>query len=88
MTRESFHSSIVNYLAKRAALPADWSCASTDNLFDLGVLESFDLPNLVLHIERTLGRDADLMSQRVEVFYTLDSMYEAFVTPVEVGCAP
>ncbi len=86
MTRDAFHSHIVSYLAARAALPKGWSRSSSDNLFDLGILESFDLPDLVAHIERVLGRPADLTSHRIETFYTLDSMYEAFVARTKESC--
>jgi hypothetical protein len=92
MTPQSFRDNIIGYLRHQASLPPDWSCQGGDNLFDLGVLESFDLPALVAHIERLLDRPADLSSRQIEVFYTLDSMYEAFVAAQEkekeAACAP
>ncbi|MGE6761923.1 hypothetical protein D7X96_24325 [Corallococcus interemptor] len=88
MTREEFQSNIIQYLATQASLPEGWTCGPKDNLFDLGVLESFDLPRLVAHIERMLDSRADLKSRRSEVFFTLDSMYDAFVGSKEGACAP
>ncbi|NOK15688.1 hypothetical protein [Corallococcus carmarthensis] len=89
MTREEFQANIIQYLATQASLPEGWSCGPKENLFDLGVLESFDLPRLVAHIERMLDRRADLKSRRSEVFFTLDTMYEAFVGASKEGsCAP
>ncbi|KYF91087.1 hypothetical protein BE20_36945 [Sorangium cellulosum] len=88
MTREAFYENIIRYIAHQAALPPGWSCQSSDNLFDLGVLESFDLPGLVAHIERMLDKRADLAARQIEVFYTIDSMYEAFVDAKGASCAP
>ncbi len=88
MTREAFHEKILAYLRSYANLPDEWLCDSSENLFDLGVLESFDLPFLVEHIEKLLDGHIDLGVQRIEVFYTLDSIYEAFVAKSEASCAP
>lgn len=49
-----------------------------DNLFNKGVLESFNIPKLVLFIEEMRGLPIELQGVNIEAFFTMNSIYEYF----------
>lgn len=57
------------------------------NLFDLGLLESFKLPQLVAFLTDELRLDVDLTQVGMESFYTIDVMYSSFAAPTR-GAEP
>jgi hypothetical protein len=79
VNRNEFRSKLHEYLIAKGNLPAEWECGDEDNLFDRGVVESFDLPGLVDFLEGLTGTRLDLMDRKIEVFYSMGSMYDAFI---------
>lgn len=79
MNLDDFRSKLHGYLITKGNLPADWECGDDDNLFDRGVVESFDLPGLVDFLEALTGTRLDLVDRKIEVFYSVSSMYGAFI---------
>ena len=79
MTLDDFRSRLHGYLIANGKLPAGEACGDDDNLFDRGVVESFDLPALVEFLEGLTGKHLDLVDRKIEVFYSVSSMYGAFI---------
>ncbi len=79
MKRDEFRSLLAEYLRTSGRLAGQWSYDDNDDLFEIGLLESFDLPNLVDFLQGVSQSPLDLGAHRIEVFATVDSMYQAFV---------
>ncbi|MEU3523137.1 hypothetical protein AB0E62_04595 [Streptomyces sp. NPDC038707] len=58
-----------------------------DNLFDIGVLDSFSVIKLIALIESLAGRPIDLEQATIETFATTDLIYGTFVGPARPGGA-
>ena len=48
-----------------------------DNLFDLGLVNSFSMVRLLVHIEELLGVQVDVTQHEPESFFTLRGMYDS-----------
>jgi acyl carrier protein len=53
--------------------------SADDNLFARGVLESFNIPVLIGYLEELSGGDINLEKASLESFFTINSMYDAFL---------
>lgn len=86
MERNQFYSKVISYLEERSDLPSGWDWNDSVNLFDVGILESFDLPDLVQQIEGITGTVVPLSGLKIEHFYTLKTMYDTIVGKIELSC--
>jgi acyl carrier protein len=79
MTLPEFHAAVVGFFRDSggAQLPADLD--ETSNLFDLGLLDSLRLAELVIFVEELLQRSIPLEDLDVRVFHTTAGMYGALV---------
>ena len=59
----------------------DLALRPADNLFDVGVLSSLHIPALIVFLEGLLDRELPLETTPLTAFYSISSMYEAFVEP-------
>ena len=50
-----------------------------DNLFDLGVLDSFTVVRVIVFLEELTGSPIDLGQADIESFSTIDRIYQTFV---------
>lgn len=58
-----------------------------DNLFDIGVLDSFSVIKLIALIENLVGRPIDLEQATIETFATTNLIYGTFVGPEQTSSA-
>lgn len=86
MDKKIFYSQLISYLSERTELPNDWTWEERVNLFDAGILESFDLPDFVQKIEEITGKEIQSPGLKIEQFFTLLSIYETFVREVKLSC--
>ncbi|SIT19405.1 hypothetical protein SAMN05421686_11618 [Thalassolituus maritimus] len=86
MERKEFYSKVIAYLNDRTDVPSDWAWGDTDNLFDVGIIESFDLPDLVNKIEEITGNEIQVSGLKVEHFYTLQTMYDSILRDMRLSC--
>ncbi|GIJ24270.1 acyl carrier protein [Micromonospora lutea] len=80
MEREQFYREVVGFLTRTAsdagttAPPADID--PDDNLFDLGLVNSFSMIRMIVFVEETTGVAVDLADHELETFYTLRGLYD------------
>ena len=80
MDRPSFYARMRDHLAEeaggagRAVSPA--SIGEHDNLFDIGLVNSFSLVKLLIQVEEVLGVEVDVTRHDPETFFSLAGMYD------------
>jgi len=84
MTRDEFYQHLKNHLRTLPNAVEDFEWSNTDNLFDLGLLESFDLPQLVHFLEELLGRRVELRGRTIDSFQSMAAIYQTFVVSDEL----
>lgn len=78
--RPSFYARMRDHLAEeaggagRAVSPA--SIGEHDNLFDIGLVNSFSLVKLLIQVEEVLGVEVDVTRHDPETFFSLAGMYD------------
>jgi hypothetical protein len=77
VTKERFEQLFVEFLREYNSDPS-LSVSSQENLFNLGLLDSFGLVGLVDHLERALAC-SKIPQGGLEVFFTIDRAYDAYV---------
>ena len=50
-----------------------------DNLFDAGVLDSFNVVKVIVFLENLVGQPVDLQGATIDSFATLNDIYNNFV---------
>lgn len=84
MTRERFEQAFLEFLRKRNEAPA-LSVSAADNLFHLGLLDSFAIPHLITHLECALGTQLDLERGGLETFFSIERAFRAYSSDVHAG---
>lgn len=77
LNKETVFIIIRNYIIEEASLDQEWTCSESENLFDLGVLRSFDIPSLIELLERKLNLDIDIEGLDMGDFMTLDNIFNS-----------
>ena len=80
MSRDEFFSQLTGFFEKDSKFKGlAGELSPDDNLFARGVLESFNIPVLIGYLEELSGGDINLESASLESFFTINSMYDAFL---------
>ena len=83
MERDEFYDDLRSYIlesAPRRAVPAEVTGIDEDaNLFDLGLVNSFSMMGLLVHIEELIGVSIDVTQHEPDTFFTLRGMYDNLV---------
>lgn len=77
--RNNFYKRIESYFLERTDVPSRFEWNDEVNLFDAGILESFDIPDLIMKIEEISGIEVELSNTNLDSFYTLRSIYDIFI---------
>jgi acyl carrier protein len=77
-TRAQLRRSILEFLAtaNRHQEIDPWSVTDDDNLFDLGLVDSLTLAELLVTVERLSGLELDLLIVEPETFFTLRGLLD------------
>jgi acyl carrier protein len=79
MEREHFYKTMREFIAELAAErtgePVTTAIGEDDNLFDLGLINSFSIIQMIVFIEELTGTSIDLSAHELETFYTLRGIY-------------
>jgi acyl carrier protein len=77
-SRERLRRSILDFLASANRNPEvdPRSIADDDNLFDLGLVDSLTLAELLVTVERLSGVELDLLTVEPETFFTLRGLLD------------
>lgn len=59
---------------------------ATDDLWDLGVLDSLNIIRFLLFVEDWIGRDINIEDGAIDSFRSLDRVYAAHVLPEPAQC--
>jgi acyl carrier protein len=83
MERSEFYDSLRAFV-RRSAEERSVDVPVTDidedaNLFDLGLVNSFSMVALLMHVEELLGGHIDVAEHEPETFFTLRGMYDSLV---------
>ena len=81
-TSEQFRTAFLEFLRERNRDPA-LEVDPDDNLFNRGLLDSFALPQLLVHLERRLGGGLGRQRGGVEAFFTINRALEVYVPAAE-----
>lgn len=54
---------------------------SDDNLFNLGLVDSFRLPRIIRFLEEITEEEIPVENATIEAFYTLNTIYDTFLQP-------
>lgn len=80
LSRDEFFAQLTAFFGHSLKFKFDGTpLSSQDNLFTRGVLESFNIPVLIGFLEEITGAEINLERASLESFFTIDSMYDAFV---------
>ncbi|MFT4034275.1 MAG: hypothetical protein QM679_01720 [Patulibacter sp.] len=80
--RDAFYRAICEYLksANRDVAPElIEGIDPTDNLWDLGFLDSFGMVKLLTFLEEFVGREIVLSPDSIRTFHTIERMYDGHV---------
>lgn len=75
--REQFRRAFLEFLRERNEDPA-LEVDPDDNLFNRGLLDSFALPQLLVHLERRLGAVFGRQRGGVEAFFSINRAFESY----------
>jgi hypothetical protein len=78
MEREAFEAAFLEFLREKHGDPT-LTVSAHENLFNLGLLDSFALPQLIAYLEGALGRPLGLGRGGLEVFFSIDRAFRACV---------
>jgi len=85
MTEDEFYTNMSRFLAEKweesTGEALTRPIAPNDNLFDLGLVDSFTMIRMIVHVEGLTGHPIDLADHDLETFYTLRGLYTATVKP-------
>jgi hypothetical protein len=82
MSKEAFVHELRKFIQQQDPVGAS-EIPTNENLFDLGLLESFKLPTLVSFLTDNLNLNVDLSDVSMESLYTIDQMYTSFAQPAQ-----
>lgn len=74
-----FGSVVLSFLRERNKSP-ELTVDPEQNLFDSGLMDSFDLPRLILHVESELNARLLVGEDGIEGFYTIEKAFALFVS--------
>jgi hypothetical protein len=80
MDRPTFYASLTEFIRELHPDEPVGDISPTLNLFNAGLIESFFLPQLVQRVEQVLSHPLNLRRLTMECFYTMERMYDSFVT--------
>lgn len=83
ITRDKFHRVFLDFLRLRNGDPSLY-VGLDENLFNLGLLDSFGLVHLLDHLARELGREPR-REGGVEAFFTINRAFASFSGAVREG---
>lgn len=66
---------IIGLAAERTGEPVTMVIGEDDNLFDLGLVNSFTIIQMIVFLEELTGVSVDLSEHELETFYTLRGTY-------------
>jgi acyl carrier protein len=79
MEREHFYKAMSEFItglaAERTGEPVTAVIGDDDNLFDLGLVNSFTIIQMIVFLEELTGVSIDLSVHELESFYTLRGIY-------------
>jgi acyl carrier protein len=79
MEREPFYKAMREFItelaAERTGEPVTTAIGEDDNLFDLGLINSFTIIEMIVFLEELTGVSVDLSAHELETFYTLRGTY-------------
>lgn len=78
MDEEQFYAGVREFLAElgeSAGQDGGQQIGADDNLFDLGLVNSFTIIRLIVFLEEHAGVEIDLAAHDLETFYTLRGLY-------------
>ena len=78
MESKYFYKSIINFIKQRhPELEVD-KISETDNLFDLGYIDSLSVTEFILFLEKLLGREIPIGNYEPRTFHNMKSLFETF----------
>jgi acyl carrier protein len=77
MTEAEFQSLFLEFLRARHR-DASLEVSATENLFNAGLLDSFAVPQLILHLETRTGRRLNLERGGLESFFTIERAFQSY----------
>lgn len=92
MEREVFYKAISEFITGLSLERADEPVTATaigedDNLFDLGLINSFTIIQMIVYLENLTGISIDLSAHDLESFYTIRGTYDLVQGANEGGAA-
>ncbi len=81
MDEQEFHAKLIGFLRETEPAGAGATPGPDDNLFNLGLLESFSIPRVIQFLEELSGRPLALERAGIDAFLTSRSIYAAFIAP-------
>lgn len=81
MEREQFYREVVGFLGRLATetgaeTPPAAGIDPDDNLFDLGLVNSFSMIRMIVFVEELTSVPVDLADHDLETFYSLRGLYD------------
>ncbi len=77
-TKDEFNAKILEFFESEDKFDIS-NISVDDNLFNNGLLESFNIPKLILFIEEAREKPVDLQGINIEAFFTISSIYDHFI---------
>lgn len=80
MDRQAFYDDVRAYIVKaaqkRGVATSAVEFTEDSNLFDIGLVNSYSMVNLLMYVERLLGISVDVTEHDPEAFFTLRGLFE------------
>jgi acyl carrier protein len=90
MERDAFYKAMSEFIAelaeKRTGEPVTIVIGEDDNLFDLGLVDSFTIIQMIVYLEDLSGVSIDLSEHDLESFYTIHGICD-LVQGTDAGSA-
>ena len=79
MDRRTFNQAFTTFIAQANPDKQIGQIPESENLWDLGYIDSLRMVDLLMFLENTLGTEIQIENHPPQVFHTFDAIYETFV---------
>lgn len=76
MDKANFTNAVLQFLRRNNPEKPFDSIPTDENLFNIGMLESFSIPSLAMYLEKISQKKLPMENITIEAFYSIDSMFE------------